>query len=63
MRPLVLLKPEATTRGVSKKAALNFCNIHRKASVMESFFNKVAGLQDFRTSPNGCFCKASMMKI
>ena len=28
-----------------KKVFLKFCNIQRKTSVLESFFNKVAGLQ------------------
>ena len=31
-----------------KKRSKKFCKFHRKTPVLESHFNKVAGLQDFK---------------
>ena len=46
-----LVCSEATTGGVLLNiCSQNFHNIHRKTFVLESLFNKVTGLQDFRTS-------------
>ena len=37
---------ETVTRGVlSKSCSYKFCSIHRKTPVLESFYNKVAGLE------------------
>ena len=36
----------AVCRCSSKQVFLKICNIHRKTAVLESFFNKVAGLKD-----------------
>ena len=43
-----------------KKRSQKFRNIHREIPVLESLFNKVAGLQvlrapNYKTSPNGYF--------
>ena len=41
-----LIGSEAATRDViQKNSSKNFRNIHRKTPVLESLFNKVAGLQ------------------
>ena len=44
---------EASTGGTLwKRYSKKFCNIHKKTTVLESFLNKVAGLQGIKRDPN-----------